>query len=199
MYPITRAFICTRRRFRFARSIPHTRPDVIRIRIVSSSRTTTHGYGTTGRNIPRRNKRGESQVFLIALSSQSLRRPFLLSFPKPRSPRIEHSILRSIDSSFLQNPPYLLNSLPKTFLLANKFRDFPSISHSSRATPPPPREISRSIERRIVRASSSLRRSKYYNSRRVRLTGDVYKRLLSILSIDSPFDRVVKFDVLERV
>lgn len=96
-------------------------------------------------------------------------------------------------------PPSLLNSLPKTFLLANEFRDFPSISHSSRATPPPPREISRSIERRIVRASSSLRRSKYYNSRRVRLTGDVYKRLLSILSIDSPFDRVVKFDVLERV
>lgn len=129
MYPITRAFICTRRRFRFARSIPHTRPDVIRI--VPSSRT-THDYGTTGRNIPRRNKRGESQVFLIALSSESLHRPFLLSFPNLD----RRALYFTLDRLLFPSKP-LLNSLPKTFLLANEFRDFPSISHSSRATPPP--------------------------------------------------------------
>lgn len=70
VYPITRAFICTRRRFRFARSIPHTRPDVIRIRIVSSSALrdaeyTAMAVGTTGPppgNIPGRNKCGKSGV-----------------------------------------------------------------------------------------------------------------------------------------
>lgn len=159
MYPITRAFICTRRRFRFARSIPHTRPDVIRI--VPSSRT-THDYGTTGRNIPRRNKRGESQVFLIALSSESLRRPFLLSFPN--LDRRESSTLFYARSTLISfKTPLKFPS--KNFLIGQRVSrlsiDFTLESRNSSA----PREIllskeiSRSIERRIVRVSSSLRRS----------------------------------------
>lgn len=86
VYPITRAFICTRRRFRFARSIPHTRPDVIRIRIVSSSalqdawriRYST-GLRPSAQLVHRSViSRGEtnagSQVFLIAHPRRILRR-----------------------------------------------------------------------------------------------------------------------------
>lgn len=146
VYPITRAFICTRRRFRFARSIPHTRPDVIRIRIVSSSPLS----GTPNTRlwpsaqlvhrpaISRGETNAESQVFLIALHGILRRPPSLLSFPTFPNldrPRIEHSILRSIDSCFLAPNRPLLNST-ETFLLANEFRDFPSISHSTRGTTP---------------------------------------------------------------
>lgn len=88
VYPITRAFICTRRRFRFARSIPHTRPDVIRIRIVSSSAlqdASTPGEYATPLVRPSAQlvhrpviSRGEtnagSQVFLIAHPRRILRR-----------------------------------------------------------------------------------------------------------------------------
>lgn len=86
VYPITRAFICTRRRFRFARSIPHTRPDVIRIRIVSSSALQDAWrirYSTGLRPsaqlvhrpvISRGETNAGSQVFLIAHPRRILRR-----------------------------------------------------------------------------------------------------------------------------
>lgn len=147
VYPITRAFICTRRRFRFARSIPHTRPDVIRIRIVSSSAlqdawrirySTGTAVGTTGPppgNIPGRNKCGKSGVSYRPSTTNLA--TFLLSFPKLDRRRIERSILRSIDSCFLPPPNRPLLNSTETFLLArNEFRDFPSISHSSRGTSP---------------------------------------------------------------
>lgn len=88
--------------------------------------------------ISRGETNAESQVFLIALHGILRRPPSLLSFPTFPNldrPRIEHSILRSIDSCFLAPNRPLLNST-ETFLLANEFRDFPSISHSTRGTTP---------------------------------------------------------------
>lgn len=151
VYPITRAFICTRRRFRFARSIPHTRPDVLFVsgsyrpplsrtprRLENTLLYWSTAVGTTGPppgNIPGRNKCGKSGVSYRPSTTNLA--TFLLSFPKLDRRRIERSILRSIDSRFLPPPNRPLLNSTETFLLArNEFRDFPSISHSSRGTLP---------------------------------------------------------------
>lgn len=94
--------------------------------------------GTTGPppgNIPGRNKCGKSGVSYRPSTTNLA--TFLLSFPKLDRRRIERSILRSIDSRFLPPPNRPLLNSTETFLLArNEFRDFPSISHSSRGTLP---------------------------------------------------------------
>lgn len=99
VYPITRAFICTRRRFRFARSIPHTRPDVIRIRIVSSSALRIHGYGrrhnwSTARQYPGAKQMRKVRCFLSpSTESCDGRRPSYRSQPFQTSIGQESSTL----------------------------------------------------------------------------------------------------------
>lgn len=157
--------------------------------------------GTTGPplgNIPGRNKCGKSGVSYRPSTTNLA--TFLLSFPKLDRRRIERSILRSIDSRFLPPPNRPLLNSTETFLLArNEFRDFPSISHSSRGTSTPPREISRSIEsgsfsRILVKPAIDLRLDCLDRSctarviRGVRLTGErpVYKRRLSPIDSAAP-------------
>lgn len=100
--------------------------------------STGTAVGTTGPppgNIPGRNKCGKSGVSYRPSTTNLA--TFLLSFPKLDRRRIERSILRSIDSCFLPPPNRPLLNSTETFLLArNEFRDFPSISHSSRGTLP---------------------------------------------------------------